>query len=204
MAELVDENKDRKAYAKFEAVERPVDREERKKTEKEFQFEDGEKQAFAFCEQDGDWCERAQAFRPIAFRRLRGGVFFCHFEFVDFSANPFSLVRIVGKKREGFPPLVAGLWKGVLFLELICFRGDADQLFAIEERVALRAIERAERHGLAAVVAIANGFNDRRRGHRLRLAVRAPAWARGPGTDLRCRSWARPFVARQSGCRRTR
>jgi len=33
----------------------------------------------------------------------------------------------------------------------------------------LRAIERAKRHGLAAVVAVADGFNDRRRGHGLRL-----------------------------------
>ena len=39
MAELVNENEDGKTYAEFEAVERPVDREEREKTEKEFQFE---------------------------------------------------------------------------------------------------------------------------------------------------------------------
>ena len=76
MAELVDEYQDGKTYAEFEAVERPVDREEREKAEKEFQFEDCEKKAFAFCEQDGNRCERAQAFCPIALRRLRGGVFF--------------------------------------------------------------------------------------------------------------------------------
>ena len=37
--------------------------------------------------------------------------------------------------------------------------------------MALWAVERAERHGLATVVAIANGFNDGRGGHGLRLGA---------------------------------
>ena len=94
---------------------------------------------------------------------------FGQLEFVNLAANPFGLIRSVGEEREGFAPFVAGLRKGVLFFELICFRGNADELFAVEQRVALRAIERAEGHRLAAVVTVADGLNDRRRGHGLRL-----------------------------------
>jgi len=106
-------------------------------------------------------------------------VFFCQLEFVDFSANPFGLIRIVREKREGLSPFVASLWKGILFFELVSFCGNANEFFAVEQRVALRAIQRAKRHGLPAIVAIANGFKDGRRGHGWRI--------KSSGCGPRCR-----------------
>jgi hypothetical protein len=76
---------------------------------------------------------------------------------------------MVREERQGFPPFVAGLRQSVLFFELVGFGRDTHQLFAVEQRVTCWAIERAERHRLAAVVAIADGFNDGRSGHGLRL-----------------------------------
>ena len=106
-------------------------------------------------------------------------MFFGEFELVDFAANPFGLIRIVGEKGEGFAPFVASLREGILFFELICFGGNANEFFTVEKSMALGTIERAERHGLAAVVTIADGFNDGRRGHGLRLC--------GSGCGRECR-----------------
>ena len=92
------------------------------------------------------------------------------------------------EKRERFSPFIASLRQGVLFLELIGLRGNADQFFAIEQGVALRAIERAKRHRLAAVVAVANGFNNGRRGH-------VEAGRQGAGVGVGARLWNGPTIS---------
>src|SRR5208282_4943950 len=126
VAEFVDEDKDDKSHAELESVQSPIYGEKCEKAEKEFQFEEREKKHFALRQQNGDGSERAEPLSPFAFRRSLGSVFFGEFEFVDFSANPFGLIRIVWEQRKGFPPFVASLWQGVLLFEFVCFRGNAD------------------------------------------------------------------------------
>ena len=190
MPQFVDENERGKSRAELEAVQGPIEGEEGKKTKKEFQFEKCEKQTFALCQQDGNRSERTQTSCPLTFQRRRGSMFFRQLEFVDFAANPLCLIRILGKKSEGFSPFVAGLLQSVLFLEMVRFRGDAQQRFAVEQRVTLRAIESAKRHRLTAIVAVADGFNDGGRGQWWSPAGsarrrRRPALKRTDDIDLR-------------------
>jgi len=145
VTELVDEDGESEAGAEPEAVEGPIDAEERGEAEQKFEFEKKKQRSLAFAEQYGDWSERAEAFDPFRLGRRRlvccvdAGV-----KGQNALANPFRLPRGSWQPGKCRKPEFAGFGKLVRLFALFkvaCGFGDLLDVMAVDQSVALRAGE---------------------------------------------------------------